>query len=118
LHEGAIKAADIGLPTLDDECELAGDRDAATVAAHWQELGCAETVVKLGAEGCRLPGGEVVAPLEAIEPVDTSGAGDAFNAGYLDARLRGLGPAEAAAAGHKLAGWTIRRPGAIPPREG
>lgn len=117
VHDAAVKAADIGLPTLDDECALAGERDAAAVAAHWQGLGCRETVVKLGAEGCRLPDGDIVAPLNALEPVDTSGAGDAFNAGYLDARLRGLAPAEAAAAGHELAGWTIMRPGAIPPRD-
>lgn len=115
IHDAALRAANIGLPTLDDECELAGDQDAAAVAAHWQDLGCEETVVKLGAAGCRLPDGTVVTPLQALEPVDTSGAGDAFNAGYLDARLRGLGPADAAAAGHALAGWTIMRPGAIPP---
>jgi 2-dehydro-3-deoxygluconokinase len=114
IHDAAVRAAGIGLPTLDDECELGGERDAATVAAHWQVLGCAETVVKLGAAGCRLPDGTVVAPLQELEPVDTSGAGDAFNAGYLDARLRGLGLAAAAAAGHALAGWTIMRPGAIP----
>ncbi len=117
IHDAAVRAADIGLPTLDDECELGGDRDAATVAAEWQALGCAETVVKLGAAGCRLPDGTVVPPLEQLEPVDTSGAGDAFNAGYLDARLRGLGLADAAAAGNALAGWTILRPGAIPPQE-
>lgn len=117
VHDAAIRTADIGLPTLDDECELAGPRDAATVAAHWQGLGCAETIVKLGAEGCRLPDGQVVAPREALDPVDTSGAGDAFNAGYLDARLRGLAPEDAAAAGHERAGWTIMRPGAIPPRD-
>ncbi|MEO6717921.1 MAG: sugar kinase [Novosphingobium sp.] len=117
IHDAAVRAADIGLPTLDDECELAGDRDAAAVAAHWQGLGCAETVVKLGAEGCLLPDGTIVPPPETLAPVDTSGAGDAFNAGYLDARLRGLESVKAAAAGHALAGWTIMRPGAIPPRE-
>jgi 2-dehydro-3-deoxygluconokinase len=118
IHDAAVRAASIGLPTLDDECELACHRDAAAVAAHWQELGCAETVVKLGAEGCRLPDGAIVGPLQELEPVDTSGAGDAFNAGYLDARLRGFGLAEAAAAGHALAGWTIMRRGAIPPPDG
>jgi 2-dehydro-3-deoxygluconokinase len=116
-RDAAIACATIGLPTLEDETALSGEADAAGVAAHWQGLGCAETVVKLGAGGCRLPGGSIVAPEAVLSPVDTSGAGDAFNAGYLGARLKGEGPAEAARAGHALAGWTIMRPGAIPARE-
>jgi 2-dehydro-3-deoxygluconokinase len=85
------------------------------VAAHWQAVGCAETVIKLGARGCRLPDGTIVAPGAALQPFDTSGAGDAFNAGSVDARLGGAEPADAAAAAHRLAGWVIMHPGAIPP---
>ena len=114
MHDGAIRAADIGLPTLEDERALSDAADADTVAANWQRRGCKETVVKLGAQGCRLPDGNIVPPPRALKPVDTSGAGDAFNAGYLDARLRGATLEEAARAGHELAGWTVMRPGAIP----
>ena len=114
-RDRAIALADIGLPTLEDEAAL-GLSDAEAVARHWQGLGCAETVVKLGAEGCRLPDGSLLAPPERLQPVDTSGAGDAFDAGYLAARLDGAAPREAALAGHVLAGWTIMRPGACPPR--
>ncbi len=116
-RDAAIALATIGLPTLEDEAMLSGERDAQAVAAHWQGLGCGETVVKLGAEGCRLPDGKVIAPERVLAPVDTSGAGDAFNAGYLGARLRGQGPAQAAIDGHALAGWTIMRRGAIPARD-
>lgn len=115
-RDAAIAVASIGLPTLEDETMLSGESEAATVATHWQGLGCAETIVKLGPEGCRLPDGTILAPAEVLKPVDTSGAGDAFNAGYLGARLRGEEPAQAAVAGHALAGWTIMRRGAIPPR--
>lgn len=116
-RDAAIACADIGLPTLDDEGLLSGESAAADVAAHWQALGCAEVVVKLGAAGCRTPDGAVIAPPAVLRPRDTSGAGDAFNAGYLDARLRGSSMHDAALAGHRLAGWVVTRSGAIPPRD-
>lgn len=117
VRDAAIATATIGLPTLEDETALSGEADADAVAAHWQHLGCHETVVKQGAAGCRLPDGQLISPDAVLAPVDTSGAGDAFNAGYLAARMNGADCATAARAGHKLAGWTIMRPGAIPARE-
>ncbi|MDE2403172.1 MAG: sugar kinase [Sphingomonadales bacterium] len=118
LRDIAIAEAQFGLPTLEDETAISGETDADAVAAHWQALGCAEVVVKLGADGVRLPDGTRQAPPERLKPIDTSGAGDAFDAGYLAARLSGEPPAAAARAGQALAGWTIMRPGAIPPRAG
>lgn len=118
LRDLAIGCATIGLPTLEDEVALGLPDDPQAVAAHWQALGCAETVVKLGAQGCLLPDGTLVPPPQVLQPVDTSGAGDAFNAGYLSARLAGASPHDAALQGHRLAGWCVMRPGAIPPRDG
>jgi 2-dehydro-3-deoxygluconokinase len=112
----AIAGCDIGLPTLDDEIAIDGGRDAAACAARWRALGAREVTVKLGARGCLVETGEIVAPPAAVTVVDTSGAGDAFNAGYLHARLAGADVREAALGGHRLAGWTITRPGAIPAR--
>lgn len=116
-RDAAIACSDFGFPTVEDEASLSGKRSADAVAAHWKSLGCAETIVKLGAGGCRLADGTIVRPPETLRPVDTSGAGDAFNAGYLSARLTGADPVDAALAGHATAAWTIMRPGAIPPRE-
>jgi 2-dehydro-3-deoxygluconokinase len=55
--------------------------------------------------------------VQALQPVDTTAAGDSFNAGYLAARIGGASPREAAAAGHRLAGAVIMSPGAVIPRE-
>lgn len=112
-RDTAIALSDFGLPTLEDERALAGLSTAEEVASHWQGLGAKEVIVKLGAEGC-LVGGRVVAPAVRLSPVDTSGAGDAFNAGYLHARLCGAAPPDAAQGGHALAGWTVMRRGAVP----
>ena len=116
-RDRAIACADFGLPTRDDEAQL-GSGDTEAIARHWQQLGCRETIVKLGVDGCRMPDGAIIAPDAALSPVDTSGAGDAFNAGYLAARMSGQTPLVAAREGHALAGWTIMRPGAIPARDG
>jgi 2-dehydro-3-deoxygluconokinase len=116
-RDAAIACADIGLPTLEDEALLSGERDADAVAAHWTSLGCVETIVKLGARGCRLPDGTTLPPPEILQPVDTSGAGDAFNSGYLAARINDANLEDAAMAGHRLAGWCVMRRGAIPLRD-
>ncbi|WP_440979774.1 sugar kinase [Sphingomonas pseudosanguinis] len=116
-RDAAIGCATIGLPTAEDEALLSGEPDAAAVEAHWRAAGAQEMVVKMGAAGCRLTGGQVVAPVASLVPIDTSGAGDAFNAAYLLARMAGVPPVEAAAAGHRLAGWVIRRRGAVPDRD-
>ncbi|GAM02899.1 sugar kinase [Sphingomonas parapaucimobilis] len=117
LCRRAIGGCDIGLPTLEDEAMLVDAKSAEEVRDRWQGLGAGEVVVKLGADGCLVTGVGIVPPPERLNPRDTSGAGDAFNAGYLGARLDGLSPAEAAVRGHRLAGWTVMRSGAIPARD-
>ncbi|WP_029624599.1 sugar kinase [Sphingomonas sp. KC8] len=110
---------DIGLPTLSDERLLFGSRDPDSVADRWHSYGTAEIAVKLGASGCLLSAAgrrRMVPAIADIDPVDTSGAGDAFNGGYLAARMRGLDAATACRMGHQLAGWVITRTGALPKR--
>ena len=46
-------------------------------------------------------------------PVDSTAAGDAFNAAYLGARLADQPATEAARAGHALASWVIGAHGAL-----
>jgi 2-dehydro-3-deoxygluconokinase len=117
-RDWAAREADFGFPTLEDEEQIAGATiEPGDIAASWHAAGCGEVVVKLGAQGCLLPGGDMVPPHAALHPVDTSGAGDAFGAAYLSCRLRGGSPMDAARAGHELAAWVMMRNGAIPPRD-
>jgi len=50
-----------------------------------------------------------------VQPVDTTAAGDSFNAGYLSARLQGSDVVSACKAGHALASKVIQFRGAILP---
>jgi len=106
----------LALPTLDDEQALHGDRDAAATLRRIAALGVDEVVIKLGADGA-LVQGELVPAEPGVDVVDSTGAGDAFNAGYLHARLAGLAPTAAAAEGARLAVTVLRHRGAIVPAE-
>jgi sugar/nucleoside kinase (ribokinase family) len=86
----------------EDEIAVLGDHDAR------------ELVVKRGAGGATWTGGArtVDAPAARAEVVDTTGAGDAFAAGFLVAW--GEGPERALARGIQLAARAVARPGGRP----
>lgn len=112
--------ADIALPTFDDEAQLWGDADPQATAVRLSALGVREIAVKLGDAGAlagRAGALTAVVPPVSVEPIDTTGAGDSFNAAYLAARLRGLPIDAAAHAGNTLAGVVIRHRGAIAPKD-
>ena len=109
----------IALPTLLDESALWGDVSAEAAASRWRAWGAREAAVKLGAEGAYLASdaGATHVPASAVQVIDSTAAGDAFNAGYLAMRLRGAAASEAARTGHELAAIVVRHAGAIAPRE-
>lgn len=70
-------------------------------------------VVKCGSRGAIVQRGtkrDWVAPVQ-VEAVDTIGAGDSFNAGFLNAYLRGLDPVAAATLGNIAGALSTLRPG-------
>ena len=87
-------------------------RCAAGLALHIVEYYAAVTIndefVRAGIDRLPLP------PRRAA--VDTTGAGDSFNAGWLAARRAGAAPADAIARAAALAAQVVLHPGAILPR--
>lgn len=112
----AAGAATIGLPTNVDENQLFGTKQSEReIAERWHTSGCTEVIVKAGEAGCFFagPGRSEAFPAQRVEVVDSSGAGDAFNAGYLQARLNGSDLAAAIGSAQALARDTLGHLGAI-----
>lgn len=116
----AFAVADIALPTFPDEQALFSDATPSATAERLRQAGVAEIVVKDGAEPALVtwPGGSETVPAVGVErPVDTTGAGDSFNGGYLAARLAGVAPAEAVRKAHRVAAAVVQVRGALAPFE-
>lgn len=104
--------SDIALPSIDDEMALF-DETAAQVETRFATHG-GTGALKRGAEGPMSLGAPVTQSYpQAAKVVDTTAAGDSFNAGYLGAMLRGQSQAEALMAGHTLAAAVVQQRGAI-----
>ena len=110
-----LALTDIALPSFDDETTHFGDPTPAATIARMRAEGVTEVVVKDGAGPVWFMAdgqtGTVAGP--AVDGIiDTTGAGDAFNAGYLATRLIGGGPTQAVHMGQSLAAVVLRSHGA------
>lgn len=103
------------LANADEAGALTGGLDAIEAA---RSLGArvGAAVVKLGPAGATWSDGaqSITVPTAPRPPVDSTGAGDAFAAGLLAARLTGADVTAALAAGNRLAAAAIGHPGARP----
>ncbi|MCS3422678.1 sugar/nucleoside kinase (ribokinase family) [Rahnella sp. BIGb0603] len=114
LREQASKWLPYCDALLLNEVETLGLADAQSLDAAAQKLlaqmaGNAFYVAKCGPEGARLWSADQALHqhAEPVEVVDTIGAGDSFNAGFLSALIYGLPPATALQWGVRVAGCAI-----------
>lgn len=117
---GALTAAagvcDVLLPSFDDEAALFGDPDPDATVARYRAAGARMVIVKNGAGrivAWREPEGRVVFDPPPVKAVDSTAAGDSFNAACLAALMEGASLSDALAAGARLAGRVVRSPGAL-----
>lgn len=111
-----MQHTDIALLTLDDELLLWGDDTIEGTKKRYENCTLRELILKRGAEDAVIitANSQVHIPVPLVANViDTTGAGDTFNAGYLAARLQNASAEDAARQGIRCAGIIIRYRGAV-----
>lgn len=113
-----LRRVDVALPTFSDERTVWGDAEPRATIDRLHAAGAREVAVKNGEAVALASDGRMLFQI-AAEPVahvvDTTAAGDAFNGGYLAARIAGFDIERAVRAGHRLAGAVVQHRGAIIP---
>lgn len=108
--------ADLVLPSFDEEAAHFGDAAPQDSIARYLAAGARQVVVKNGGAPVHYGGAEgegCVEGLPRVRPVDTTAAGDSFNAGYLATRIGRQDIPDAIRAGHAIAARVIGARGAL-----
>lgn len=94
---------------------LTGIPDPVESARFFRSRGAAAVLVKLGSEGCLVDSDEFQGrvPGEVANVVDTTGAGDAFAAGFIAARVKEMGVEDACRAGNAAGARVVSALGAV-----
>ena len=107
-----LSLVDVLLPNEEEAKRMTGTDDLNT-AIEILARRVPVVAVKCGSRGSIVQSGTkryAAVPMQ-VEPVDTIGAGDSFNAGFLKTYLQGLPLEECAAAGNASAALSTLRPG-------
>jgi sugar/nucleoside kinase (ribokinase family) len=96
-----LATCDVFLPSEVEAVALAGTSDLDRAAQRFLDAGPGVVVVKTAERGCVVATAEGTRHLatEAVLPVDSTGAGDAFCGGFAAAHVAGADPVEAARTG-------------------
>jgi len=113
---------DLVFLTLAEAGRLTGCSDAEGAVGRLLSWGVGAVALKLGGRGCLVGTGDELfgAPAFPVEVKDTTGAGDAFDAGLICGQLRGLGWRESALLANALGALAATVEGAggsLPSRE-
>jgi len=109
---------DIAMPTLEDEQILFSHSNAQATLDSIIDIGTPEIILKMGEQGCLYFSDSKLGfvATKTVDVIDTTSAGDSFNAGYLATRLKGGTVVQACEAGHVLASTVIQYRGAVIPK--
>lgn len=99
----------------EDEAKLYSKKKTLAQAETFWAKHAKNTVIKVGARGSRWlsPKGVIEEGAPKVKPLDTTGAGDAFNAGFLAGLLSGLTPRRCLRLGNTVGARSTRAAGGL-----
>jgi sugar/nucleoside kinase (ribokinase family) len=111
--EAMLPHCDYVIPSIDDLQVIYPNSTASELADRLIGLGAGAVVIKMGARGCFVAHGEVRTEIPAYPAnvVDTTGAGDCWDAGFIAALSCGKDPVAAAQIGCACAAFGIEAVG-------
>lgn len=115
IMEAAL-SSEIVLPSFDEEAKHFGDANPQATVARYLSAGATSVVVKNGAGDVHYSCGGVAGvhtPAAVAEIVDTTAAGDSFNAGFLANLIAGSTPDAAVTAACKISAKVIQNRGGL-----
>jgi sugar/nucleoside kinase (ribokinase family) len=113
--QACLPDLDILFMNEDEAFMVTGSDDPARAASVVLGRGVRTAVMKLGGRGSAIftESREIACPGFPVPVKDTTGAGDCFVAGFLDARQRGASWAEAAEFGNAVGAHSVQKLGAV-----
>ena len=120
IYQQVLSITDLALVTDEDEAMLWEDNSVEGTLTRLKSSGVKQAVVKMGPKGCLYQNfentnenAELISTTPVENVIDTTSAGDAFNAGYLAGFISNKSAKDCALMGHALAGVVIQHKGAI-----
>lgn len=121
LPDELLSKVDIVTPNETEACTLTGVEVTDIVSAHkaaqvFLNKGVKQVVITMGSMGVYCTDGETEAlyPRISVKAVDTTGAGDAFNGGFVKALAEGWDLFKAAKYGNCTGALSVTKPGTAP----
>ena len=115
--ERAFENTDIFFPSYDEARMITGFEEPVKMAEFMKKYGLKIFGVKLGVKGCYVTnfkdkGGKIIPAFNCDNIVDTTGAGDAFMAGFICGLLKDFDYIDCALMGSAVSNFCIRHIGA------
>jgi len=113
IQEDYFKYVDYFLPNYREASDISQKENEYEIANYFEKLGCKNVIIKLGEKGCyyKTRDGDGYIDTIPLNAIDSTGAGDAFVAGFVYAISQGFDIVEAMNIANNVGGDCVKKIG-------